>query len=180
VSQYIKHVQLGPAPSQSRRCAVNASRSRYHLPYTMNTLWAGSDRNMNFGDHFHSGLDSKAFVASAPHPFPPRFPSARDALLGFNVHVTKHAATRDTGPSAKSYSCGSLTLLSSNHFQYARSTSCYAIVGAGGHPQSFEISAGPNHQHRFISRCVQSARHVHDSKRADSKYTLWAGRHQMS
>ena len=39
----------------------------------------------------------------------------------------RFAATLDTGPLAKSYPCGSLTRLSSNHFQSARACDCSAI-----------------------------------------------------
>jgi hypothetical protein len=42
----------------------------------------------------------------------------------FNVAVTRHAATLDTKPLAKSYSGGIRTHLFSNHFQYARATHC--------------------------------------------------------
>ena len=40
----------------------------------------------------------------------------------FNVAVTRHAATLDTGPVANSYPRGIRTHLFSNHFQYARAS----------------------------------------------------------
>jgi hypothetical protein len=46
----------------------------------------------------------------------------------FNVAVTRHAATLDTEPPAKSYPGGSRTHLFSNHFQYARASICYGFL----------------------------------------------------
>jgi|JI10StandDraft_1071094.scaffolds.fasta_scaffold30244_6 hypothetical protein len=42
----------------------------------------------------------------------------------FNVAVTRHAATFDTGPVANSYPDGNRIQLFSNHFQYARAPHC--------------------------------------------------------
>ena len=48
--------------------------------------------------------------------------------------VTRHAATLDTEPLAKSYSGEILTHLSSNHFQYARAFFCYRKSYHDGQP----------------------------------------------
>jgi hypothetical protein len=48
--------------------------------------------------------------------------------------VTRHAATLDTGLVASGYPGGSLTHLSSTHFQYARASLGYlAIQFSAGH-----------------------------------------------
>ncbi len=51
-------------------------------------------------------------------------PFCRRNYTGFKAAVTRHAATLDTEPPAKSYSGGSRTQLFSNHFQYARACFC--------------------------------------------------------
>ena len=62
---------------------------------------------MHFGAQYHS--QSGRPVHSSSLPF----------CVRFNEPVTKHAATLDTEPLAKSYPGGSRTHLSINHFQFA-------------------------------------------------------------
>lgn len=62
----------------------------------------------NFGAQYHSRAGSQP-VHSSSLPF----------CVRFNVVVTKHAATLDTGLVANDYPGGIPTRLSSNHFQFA-------------------------------------------------------------
>ena len=64
------------------------------------------------------GGSAKPYLSSSL-PFCVRF------NVAFRPMPYNNAATLDTEPPAKSYSGGSLTHLSSNHFQYARSSHCY-------------------------------------------------------
>ncbi len=78
-----------------------------------------------------SGLTTiQGWVAS------PCLSSSLSFCVRFNAAVTRHAATLDTEPRAKSYSGGSLTHLSSNHFQYAHGSICYATFRARRSPES--------------------------------------------
>ena len=61
----------------------------------------------------------------------PGLSSSLPFCLRFNVAVTRHAATLDTEPLAKSYSDGCSSRLSSNHFQNARAFYGYPTPGYG-------------------------------------------------
>ncbi len=84
----------------------------------MHTPWAGSDRNKISGLNTVQGSTVSRYLLTSL-PF----------CVRFNVPVTRHAATLDTGPVANSYPDGIHTHLFSNHFQYARATFfCSAFV----------------------------------------------------
>ena len=81
------------------------------LPSSMHTLWAGSDSyNLSELNTVQGSTVNRYLSSSLPF------------CVRFNVAVTRHAATLDTEPLAKSYSGGSRTHLFSNHFQYARAS----------------------------------------------------------
>jgi hypothetical protein len=80
----------------------------------MNKPWAGSDSYQISGLNTVQGSTVSRYLSTSL-PF----------CVRFNVAVTIHAATLDTGPVANSYSGGSRTHLSSNHFQYARECGGY-------------------------------------------------------
>jgi len=83
------------------------------LPSSMHTPWAGSDSyNLSELNTVQGSTVSRYLSSSLPF------------CVRFNVAVTRHAATLDTEPLAKSYSGGRRTHLSSNHFQYARARFC--------------------------------------------------------
>jgi hypothetical protein len=62
----------------------------------------------DFGAQYHSRAGSE-----------PVHSSSLPSCVRFNMAVTRHAATLDTGPVANGYPGGVPTRLSSNHFQYA-------------------------------------------------------------
>ncbi len=83
------------------------------------TPWAGSDRNKAPKEITQwSSIPFRVDSQSIPFILVTFLPV--NETLCFNVSVTRHAATLDTEPRAKSYSGGSRTHLFSNHFQYAR------------------------------------------------------------
>lgn len=78
------------------------------LPSTGPNVWAESKRTCI------SGLNTIHGRAASPvHS------TSRPFCVRFNVAVTRHPATLDTGPQATSYPGGSPTRLSINHFQFA-------------------------------------------------------------
>jgi hypothetical protein len=105
------------------------------LPSSMHTPWAVSDRN-NFSELNTVQGSTVSRYLSTSLPFCPK-----ESLSCFNVPVTRHAATLDTEPRAKSYSGRSRTHLFSNHFQYARAMVCYPQVVVSGLRSSNCLSA---------------------------------------
>ena len=92
----------------------------------MHTPWAGSNSyNLSELNTIQGGVASPCLSSSLPF------------CVRFNVAVTRHAATLDTEPLAKSYPGGSRTHLFSNHFQYARARFCSSVF------QSSWVSAFP-------------------------------------
>ena len=95
------------------------------LPSSMHTPWAGSNS--------YKISELMSFIAERPPPVDsPSLPfwvrfnellRIRRQHYGF-THSYTFAATLDTGPLAKSYPRGSLTRLSSTHFQSARASPC--------------------------------------------------------
>ena len=86
-----------------------------------------------------------------------------------------YTTERQTSPSTRSEVSIKVTSV-----RVLRWTSLLCERYAGGHPHSFGISSGENHQHRFISRRDQSVWQRHDSSQADNKYTVCVGRHQTN
>jgi hypothetical protein len=84
----------------------------------MHTPWAGSYSYKISGLNTVQGSTVSRYLLTSL-PF----------CVRFNVAVTRHAATLDTGPVANSYPDGSPTHLFPNHFQYARAFFCYSICG---------------------------------------------------
>ena len=98
------------------------------LPSGMNKPWAGSDSYQISGLNTVQGSTVSRYLSTSL-PF----------CVRFNVTITRHAATLDTEPLAKSYSDGNHTRLFSNHFQYARSMPwLFARIG-GTAGQSYTI-----------------------------------------
>ena len=93
------------------------------LPSGMHKPWAGSD------SYKISELNTIHSRVATPGPF----------ILAFFLCTLQPAtsawpytlaATLDTGPLAGSYPGGIRTRLSTNHFQYARATDCYAVASS--------------------------------------------------
>jgi hypothetical protein len=83
----------------------------------MHTPWAESDSYNNFGAQYRSGFDSQSIPFNLASFFCPQH-----RTLCFNVAVTRHAATLDTEPLAKSTQVGvtptCLQLISSTHVHF--------------------------------------------------------------
>ena len=96
------------------------------LPSSVNKPWAGS--NSYKISELMSFIAERPLPVDSPSlPFWVRFNELlriRRQHYGF-THSYTFAATLDTGPLAKSYPRGSLTRLSSTHFQSARAFFCY-------------------------------------------------------
>ena len=104
-----------------------AKSRREMLPSSMHTPWAGSNR-YKISELMSFTAERPPPVGSPSLPFWARFNEPlrlRRQDYGFTDSY-RFAATLDNGPLAKSYPCGSLTRLSSNHFQSARATDCSA------------------------------------------------------
>ena len=85
-----------------------AKSQRLMLPSTGPTVWAESKRTCISGlNTIHGRAASPSHSTSLPF------------CVRFNVAVTRHAATLDTGPPATSYPDGIPTRLSINHFPFA-------------------------------------------------------------
>ena len=101
-----------------------ARTRREILPSSMHTPWAGSNR-YKISELMSFTAERPLPVDSPSLPFCVRFNEALRDVARLRLHAPyRLAATLDTEPLAKSYSGGSRTRLSSNHFQSARSPLC--------------------------------------------------------
>ena len=105
------------------------------LPSSVNKPWAGSNRYKI----------SELMSFTAGRPLPVDSPS-RPFWVRFKIRLRltpyTHPATLDTGPLAKSYPRGSLTRLSSKHFQSARASLCSAALLGFGNPDPKQLPDG--------------------------------------